>query len=293
MKFIMMICLSAMLTCVAKSAEIETPKVIVKVTESVDDVRKLIYPAQINAKVQSTVTADLEGTVKKILKPLGAHVKRGEIIMVLENQDPAFTYAAVPFRAPVSGVLSQIGFPLMSKALKGDKLFSIVGLDTLRIQIEVPSSEINYLAAGTEGHFKPSLEVDKLFPVSVAGVSPVVDPRSGTAAAELEFSNKKKKNESLLPAIGTVGQVTFESILGKVILVPEAALKYVEGIPGVWFIDEKNKAHRRALTLGSQRGEVYLVKSGLKPGERYVLRSDKRIRENIEVEIEKSSKDGA
>jgi multidrug efflux pump subunit AcrA (membrane-fusion protein) len=293
MKLLIIICLLAFSASKVFGADMESPKVILQVIKDVDDIRTLLYPAQIDSKIHSTVTAEFEGRVKRILKPLGAHVKKGETVMVIENQDPAFTYAPVSLKAPVSGVLSQIGVPLMAKALKGDKLFTVVGLDTLRVHIEVPASEIAHLLPLTEGIFKSTGEDGAQFPVQVAGVSPVVDPRSGTASAELEFLRKLEKSPSALPPIGTVGQVSFKSVLGKVMLIPEAALKYLEGAPSVWLVDNENKAHRRRLVLGSQRGEVYIVKSGLQPGDRYVLRSDKRVKENALVQIEEGKKDAA
>jgi multidrug efflux pump subunit AcrA (membrane-fusion protein) len=269
-------CLSA----AAPQPDATKAQVIIQEIKFKDDVRRLLYPAIVDAKINSTVTADLDGHVRRIKKTLGAKVRAGEVVLYLENLDPAFTYSAVPVRSPVSGVLSQINFQLMSKVAKGEKLFTVMNGDSLKIMAEIPSSEINQLKPGLQGLFRLNLQTEKSIPVKVVGLSPIIDPRSGTASAELEFSAAAN-----LPPVGVVGQVEFQISLGKVILLPELSLRYFEGKPRVRVVDEKNKAHWRVIEVGEQREDLLVVKSGLAPSDRVVLRASRSFKEDEEVDV--------
>ena len=187
------------------------PKALIQEVKINDDIKKLLYPAIVAAKVNTVVTADLDGHVRKVYKTLGSRVKSGEIILFMANQDPAFTYSEVPVRSPISGVISQINFQLMAKIAKGEKLFTVMDAQSLKIEIELPASEVGRLQPGAKGSFRLNPKSEETFPIRVLGISPVIDPRSGTASAEAEFlpqvAGKDKIN---LPPVGTVGQVSFQ-----------------------------------------------------------------------------------
>jgi multidrug efflux pump subunit AcrA (membrane-fusion protein) len=268
------------------------PKVIAEDIKYSEDFQKLLYPARIDAKLNSIVTADLDGHVVKIVKALGSYVQANDIILYLENTDPAFTYSAVPVKAPVTGVISQVNFQIMSKVNKGDKLFTVINPRSVKLEIEIPAAEIAYLKVGSVGNFQLTANSENPLPVRIVGLSPVVDAKSGTAAAELEFlkSNLKSKttNGVMQFPVGTVGQVFFNISLGKALLVSENSIGYFEGKPTLFLIDSNNKSHRKFVELGEQRDGQFIIKKGLQEGDKVVVRSNKSIKENEEVEVQNS-----
>ncbi|MBC7743099.1 MAG: HlyD family efflux transporter periplasmic adaptor subunit [Bdellovibrionaceae bacterium] len=282
--FIITFKFNPVLALATKPAE-PKPQVIIQEVKPVADAKKLLYPAQVQAKINSTVTADLEGHIKKVLKNIGAPVKAGEVVLYLENQDPAFTYASIPVRAPVSGVLSQLSVQPMSKVSKGEKLFSVINTEKLKVNVEVPSSEISKLAVGQLGTFFANPQDEAGTKVQVVGVSPIIDPRSGTATAEIEFLTNEPTYKTIAPRIGIVGQVSFEIISGEVMLLPENALSYVGGKPTVRVIDAQFKNQRREVVLGEQRESLFVIKSGLKNGEKVIVRANRTPKDNEVVEV--------
>lgn len=267
--------------------DLSKPKALIQEIKVIDDTKKLVYPAYVDAKINSIVTADLDGHIKKVLKGLGGKVKAGEVVLYLENKDPAFTFSAVPVRAPVAGVISQVNFQMMSRVAKGEKLFTVMNAETLKISVEVPASEMSQLSPGSKGKFRLNMQNENPIPIQVVGLSPVIDPRSGTASAEIEFL---KPLNMALPPVGTVGQVVFEVSSGKVILLAENSLSYVEGQPTVRVIDQSNKSHRRIVQLGEQREDLYVIKGGLKSGDRVIIRANRPVKDNEEVEIQAPEK---
>jgi multidrug efflux pump subunit AcrA (membrane-fusion protein) len=277
------------------------PKVIAEEIKFSEDFQKLLYPARINAKLNSTVTADLDGHVVKIVRALGSYVQANDVILYLENTDPAFTYAAVPVKAPVSGVLSQVNFQMMSKISKGDKLFTVINPSSVKLEVEIPAAEIPLLRFGSSGVFQLNANAENVLPVKIVGLSPVVDAKSGTASAELEFvkiARKTKPGTGAIPGnnvmqfpVGTVGQVVFNISLGRALLVSENSIGYIDGKATVFIVDAKNKSHRKFVELGEQRDGQFIVKKGLIEGERVIVRADKSVKEDEEVEVQNSAQE--
>ncbi len=259
----------------------DKPKVLTQEITFLDDKKRIIIPVKVEAKIQSLMSADIEGHVTRIVKPLGTPVKAGEVVLYLENKDPGFTYAAVPVRTPIAGVISQIWTSQMAKVNRGDKLFTVISPKSLKLMAEIPSTEMSSIQSGMVGQFKMNSEKD-LLPLRVTGISPLVDTRTGTASAELEFTDLKKK----LPPIGSIGQATFEISQGKIFMVPESALVFQEGKPMIRLLKGNDHFTKKSIELGEQRDNSFVVKSGLAQGDKILVRSSRPLKENDILEIE-------
>jgi multidrug efflux pump subunit AcrA (membrane-fusion protein) len=265
----------------AVSPKLDKPRVLLEEIKSINDMKRIIVPVKVEAKIQSSVGADIEGHVTKILKPLGSLLKAGEVVLYLENKDPSFTYAAVPVRSPISGVLSQILVGQMAKVNRGDKLFSVINPKSLKLSAEIPSSDLSIVHTGLNGQFKIESQNSPL-EIKIVGISPLVDSRTGTASAEFEFTNLK----NVLPPIGCIGQASFEINQGSVILIPEASLVFQEGKPMVRVLKGTNQFNKKIIELGEQRDGSFVVKSGISKGEKIVVRSSRPLKEGEIVEVE-------
>jgi len=272
-------------------------KVILQEMKASDDTRRLLVPTKVEARVASLVTAEAEGFVTKIAKPLGSRVRAGDVVLFVENKDPAFTYAKVPVRSPVSGVVSQMMPSLMSRVSRGDKLFVVMDPKELKLTAEIPGSDLSLVPPGTVGVFKQNLDDKEGSPIRVSGISPLVDPRTGTASAELEFVVPAKKSGKdaaapapVLPSIGMVGHAFFEMSRGKVLLIPESALGYADGKPIVKVLDASGLVKRKTIELGEQKESQLVVKSGLEAGEKLIVRSNRTVKDGEAVDVDTGTK---
>lgn len=273
------------------AAPVDKPRVLLEEMKPLEDKRKILIPVKVEAKIQSLVTADIEGHITKILKPLGSVVKAGEVVLYLENKDPGFTYAAVPVRAPVAGVISQYWTSQMAKVIRGEKLFTVINPQSLKLSAEFPSADLSAVRAGMMGVFKNESQRDSDLSVRIVGISPLVDSRTGTASAELEFVTTAKSNaksKQSLPPIGSVGQTTFEINQGSILLVPEASLIFQDGKPMVRVLKGLDQVVKKAIELGEQRDTAFIVKSGITQGEKIIVRSSRPLKEGDTIEVEKA-----
>lgn len=267
------------------AAQSDLPKVLLQEIKPLDDKRRVIVPVKVEAKIQSLVTADIEGNVTRILKPLGSAVKAGEIILFLENRDPGFTYAAVPVRAPIAGVVSNFWTTQMAKVSRGEKLFTVINPKSLKLSAEFPSSDLGTVRTGLTGEFKSESQRDSKLAVKIVGISPLVDARTGTAAAEFEFEAGSKQ---ALPPIGSVGQAIFEVNQGSIFMIPETSVIFQDGKPMVRVIQADNKFTKKMVELGEQRDSAFIIKSGIAAGDKVIVRASRPLKETDQVEVEKT-----
>jgi RND family efflux transporter MFP subunit len=72
----------------------------------------------------------------------------------------------------------------------------------------------------------------------------------------------------------------------QALLVPERAIATDQDIKYVYVVGADNTAQRRTVQLGSQRGDLRIVTSGLEAGERVIVKGLQRVRPGQKVEAE-------
>ena len=118
------------------------------------------------------------------------------------------------------------------------------------------------------------------------GVIDVVDNRidAGTGTIQIRglFPNKDRL---LTPGLFVRVQFQMGPPRGRV-LVPEQALAQQQGQRYVYLVTETNKIERQDVTIGRRDGSLRVIETGLKPGDRVVVKGQQRVRPGVEVRIE-------
>jgi membrane fusion protein (multidrug efflux system) len=106
-----------------------------------------------------------------------------------------------------------------------------------------------------------------------------VDIKTGTLRVRAEFPNGQK-----LLRPGMFGRIRMDlGARADSILVPERAIAELQGKTFVWVIGSDNKATQRAVKVGNQIGENFLILEGLKSGDRIVVEGLQKVREGAPV----------
>jgi RND family efflux transporter MFP subunit len=226
--------------------------------------------------VNAAVTSEIDGIVRKIHAPLGQKVTPRQRLLTLGHTDPAFQYAPLSVFSPVSGIVSQVDVTEGSRIIKGQKLLTVTDPALVKVSVEIPALDLVSFSTAKEGELKIPGRAEPV-PVTVKGISPFVDPASGTATAELE-------PKTILPP-GVVGLVTFKTNLHKGISVPEQALIY-QGKETLIKVVENGTAHSVPVSIGKrQKGEVEVIK-GLSSGMQIIERSSSFVAEGEKVTVQ-------
>jgi multidrug efflux pump subunit AcrA (membrane-fusion protein) len=259
-------------------AATEPAKVRTQVLKKIEDSNLLLFPARAYSRVETNLYAEYEGIVQTLPLNVGQKVSKNGTLMMIQNTDPVYQYAPVRIYSPVGGVVSAMEVKQGTHVTKGELLATVTDPSKLRVTIEIPAQDLPYIQAGKLGDFK-SANSSNVAPVKVLGVSPLVDPKTGTSTADLEILKG-----NTIPA-GMVGQVSIKTDVHQAILISEDALTYRDGKPMLrTLINGKMKLAPVELGM-SRRGNVE-IKSGAEEGQTVILRSSRFVSEGETVAIE-------
>lgn len=256
------------------------PMVVAQAIQADEVYDALIYPARLVSRVNATLLAESDGVVQAIRKTLGSRVTVGEPILTLTNPDPVYTFEPFSVLSPVTGVISSIDIALGSRVAKGQKLGTVTDPAQVLASIEITVADLDAIHPGMQGELELA-GLSQPIPMKVSGISPIVDPATGTASAELRPIDKKR-----LPPPGMVGRIRFRARLHQGLQLPESAIFYRGETPLVRVLVGE-KAVFREVKLGPSRLGKFEITSGLKPGERVVLRTNTFIADGETVTLQK------
>ena len=256
------------------------PSVFVKKVEVKPLSDLLSYPAWVSSRVNASVLSESDGIVTDVPVHLGKRVQAHQTLMVLHHTDPIYRYAPVKVVSPIDGIVSSIDVTRGSHVTTGQKLASVINPRDLEIQVQIPAQDLPAIHQKMEGEFKiPGREGILL--VWVIGISPFVDPTTGTALAQLRVRSKSE----LILSPGLQGQVSFKANLHQGISISESAVIY-RGKEAFVRIVESGKIKQLQVELGAkQRGEVE-IKRGLKGGESLVERVSRFVADGELVKVQ-------
>ncbi len=268
--------------------EDKKPIVFVSKAASSELSEVLTYPARIEPRIKALVPSDADGVVTKILAPLGSQVKAHQTLMYVRNTDPVYRFAAMAVTAPVAGVVSRLEVTEGSHVAKGDKLALVTDPNQVRVVVEVTAEDVRQIKNGQEASLTiPNSASAEPTPLKVRGISPFVDPATGTALCELEAANAKV----VLPPPGSIARVTFRANVRQGISISDTAITYRGKDPFVRIVQE-GKAKLVAVVLGRKQAGFVEIMKGLKTGDVVVERTSKFIGDGESVEVQDKNKQG-
>lgn len=194
--------------------------------------------------------------------------------------------------APISGRAGLSRVSVGSYVHSGSgPLVDITQLDPIRVVIPVREADfITAAAGGTEGgfdllgkDFAPQMRLanGKNYPErgTLDALASRVDSMTGTVDLRARFPNSQ-----LLLLPGGMVDVTFDSQTPSLqAAVPAIALQQDKEGYFVLLLDDANQVERRPIELGQQISRYFLVRQGLKSGDRVVVDGIRHIRPGIRV----------
>lgn len=258
------------------------PIVFTLTAAQIDISDPLTYPARVLSDVNARILAETDGVVLKILSPLGTKVRRGGALAVIKNIESGYTYSPMTVPASVGGVVSQVKVTVGSQVTRGQELFIVTDPSELKLTMEVSASDVAALRRAGEGEFTVS-GLRKPVKIKLLGVSPLIDPATGTATAEFRVITANGTPAPLAP--GQLGQARLDVNKRKGFVLPDHAVLY-KGDATFARVITDGKAQKVPINLGRKlRGQVEVL-SGLKAGDIVIERASGHVAENAEVEVQ-------
>ncbi|RYY12004.1 MAG: efflux RND transporter periplasmic adaptor subunit, partial [Cytophagaceae bacterium] len=106
-----------------------------------------------------------------------------------------------------------------------------------------------------------------------------VDPSTGSLAIRARFHNPDR-----LLKHGSSGKVRLTTTLPRALLVPQRAAFELQDKNYVYVVDQAGVVHSRSFKPQTRIGPFYVVKEGLKPGERVVYEGTQELRDGQQIQ---------
>jgi len=176
---------------------------------------------------------------------------------------------ALTLRSPISGVVTVKNVMEGARITPADILFEITDLSRVWVQVDVYEAELGRAKVGMAAELTTQASPGKTFKGRVVFVDPVMDPKTRTAKARVEFPNSAGE---LKPEM--FGDVVLKGQGRKGMIVPLDAVLDA-GTTKVAFVAlGDGKFEPREVTTGAAIGEKVEIRSGLKVGEDVVVRAN-------------------
>lgn len=211
-----------------------------------------------------------------------AHVARAEMAAAQRRMDQyrrvqeiqrADGPEGIAVRSPIAGTVARVDVAPGAFVEEGQKLFHIVDLDRLWVEVQVPEANIGRVQ-GTTGAWLEIEGFEEPFEVSpptggrVIALGGVIDPESRTVPLLFEVPNPDR-------ALRVGLSVRAHILTGETAPAPVVPLPAIVDDNGqeVAYVQLEGEAfERRPLRLGVRDGDRVEVLEGLRPGERVVTR---------------------
>jgi RND family efflux transporter MFP subunit len=175
-------------------------------------------------------------------------------------------------RAPWSGAVLARHVDVGQYVRKGDRLASLVRVDSLRVALAVPESHAAAVRPGQRVQLEVRARIGEAFAGVVAHVAPGLDAASRALTVELVVDNADRR---LQPGSFVTAGIELPASRPSVV-VTRAAVVAADGAHHVLVVDG-GRARKRFVQLGRDLGDEVEVLRGLAAGEKVVLQQDARV----------------
>jgi membrane fusion protein, heavy metal efflux system len=195
-----------------------------------------------------------------------ADCKDGEFPAVMDALAKDDRFAWVALRSPMAGFVIEKHLSLGEKADGEESVFAIADTSSVWVLFNVYQKDLASVRPGLKVQVSPGVGAKKRSGV-ISNLSPIVDEATRTVPARIVMENE---DGTLRPGLYATVRVAVGAVKASVV-VPMAAIQIVEQREVV-FVEDGDGFIAEPVTLGAGDRTHVVVTSGLKPGQRYVVK---------------------
>ncbi len=245
----------------------------------------LDYVADIKAQEEVMVYPKVTGKVIEKIKDEGASVSKNEAIMLLDRDEVGQTFELAPVESPIAGIVGKVYVDIGAHVSPQSPVAMIIDMNKVKVYLDIPEKYIPVVSLDMHASVTVDAYPGQVFDGIIAQISPVIDPLTRTAQAQIIIDNKDHRLRSGM--FSKVKVVTAEYADSLVVL-KEAVMgkepqQYV-------YIVEDGKAKLREVETGVRQGANVQVTKGLAKGEKIVVMGQQRLFEGAAVLVEEGGR---
>ncbi|MBO4351066.1 MAG: efflux RND transporter periplasmic adaptor subunit [Proteobacteria bacterium] len=225
-----------------------------------------------------------------------------QLIASQEQARMGLDYAKVV--APIDGVISQKSSEVGDIASSAMPLCVLLDMANLKVTLNVNEEDTPYLHMGQEVSLRFDAFPNEVTLAKVTRIMPYVNPSSRTNTVEAEFENVKLESNGLYkfkPGMYARATLSLETTNDAITVPPKALLLDPEllekQVPGqslrrAFILNDDMTVQSREVEIGEYAGDVVEILSGLKPGDKLIVRGQHSLVDGDKVrDVTKSKND--
>ncbi|EGB15143.1 efflux transporter, RND family, MFP subunit [Pseudodesulfovibrio mercurii] len=259
---------------------IYSPELLTAQAELIQAVKALEDLRNSNLDLVKNSARRTEDAAREKLRLLG--LTKGQIDRVVKNGKAS---DHITLYAPQGGVVIGKNVNEGQYVKTGTSIYSVADLSTLWVILEAYESDLPWVEPGRLVEFQTEAYPGKVFKGKVVYIDPLVNEKTRTVRVRLEVGNK---DGSLKPGmlVRARQKKGGDRTGGESPLVIPASAPLITGKRAVVYVanpDKDGAYEGREIVLGPRAGNHYIVRSGLKEGERVVTKGNFKIDSAIQI----------
>ncbi|MBC9930184.1 efflux RND transporter periplasmic adaptor subunit [Chitinophaga qingshengii] len=235
-------------------------------------------------ELQNTQTlADKNVVSKNELALANAKLQKAKAELALSKVHLGFT----DIRAPFDGIIDRLHLKLGSLVGEGDLLTTLSDNSHMWVYFNVSEPEyLDYQASlKSKGPMKVNLlmankQVFK-YPGTVETIEGEFNNETGNIAFRANFPNPDK-----LLRHGETGSILMDVPLKNALIIPQKATMEIMDKKYVFVIGNDNVVHLKAITIGAEMPDLYVIKDGLAENDKILLEGLRKVKDNDKISFD-------
>ncbi|MGK7902764.1 MAG: efflux RND transporter periplasmic adaptor subunit [Hormoscilla sp.] len=186
--------------------------------------------------------------------------------------------------SPITGIVKAKTTEPGNLVREGDEIVKLGDFSQVKVAVNISELQLDKISIGQSVQVKLDAFPDREFPGLLTRISPAADPVARQVPVEVTIPNINGRLGS-----GLLARVSFTSGNSQGVVVPATALSDIEGNIATLFVvtvqDRQAQAEARQVIIGDRADGQALIASGLEPGERFVVRSGKPLKDRDVVQL--------
>ncbi|MQY53451.1 MAG: efflux RND transporter periplasmic adaptor subunit [Firmicutes bacterium] len=242
----------------------------------------LSFVGDIKGEDQVTVYSEATGRLSRYLVEEGNWVKKDQVIALVDRAVTGMEFEEARVKSPLSGTVGRLYLDKGSTIGLETPVALIARMDRVKVEFSIPEKDMVKVSKGQQARVRVDAYPDRTFNGKVTRLSPVVDPITRSAYAEVTLSNPDHK---LKPGMFAEIDIVVVSSKGAVVIPKEAILEDLNSKSSFVFVVEGGSAVRRSVEKGISQQGLVEVKSGLSFGEKMIITGQHYLEDGDRVEV--------
>jgi multidrug efflux pump subunit AcrA (membrane-fusion protein) len=240
----------------------------------------LILTGDIRGLNEARVYPRVPGRLQRKIKEVGDVVKKGEVLSLVDRDEPALQFAAAEVTSPLDGVLTRYFIDLGEAVTPATPICEVADISPVKVVVMIPEKDLPRVKIGQLARFTLDSYPGETFTGKITRISEALNLGSRSAEVEIYSENPQQK---LKPGMFAKVEIVL-AIHQNAVTVPREAVAELGGTFYAFVI--KNRiAQRRDLQIGIIKPEKLEILSGLAPAETLVTLGWHNLTEGSQVDI--------